>query len=697
MKKLIFLAIAIAIAFASQAQTEQRMVRVHNGGNVVFQLPTAQMDSVKSHDRMATFYYGDGSWSRNIHQIDSMTFAMVPASDTTTIIDTTAIDTASSIRIHWGADSVTVVNPYASNGLAITVDGFNVSANDGTSIANLVYELSGASSNGFFYLKPNNAYILRLNGVSLTSEGKPAVNIDKNKAGVVHLVDGTVNTFQDGTANDGKSCFYSKGALTIQGGGALHVTSNVVNGLQGKQGVTILNGDITVAVSANTAKGIKTDGNVVIQGGNLAVSASGTMEATYIDSLQVWDKSYSSCIKSDGNYIQHGGNVTLTLPASNAGGKCISTDLDVEVHGGYLTMSTAGAGAILGTGTGSNAEDGYVNACIKADRHVILDGGNISAVSTGKGGRGICADSNLYVGKLGDDNDLLHIFVQTSGATVNGGSSGGWGGPGGWGGGNTGDDDYFKGIAKGIRIEGNIYINSGHLQSYCSQTSGDPTGEAIESKDTIFINGGDIEANAYDDAINAANYIEVNGGRVWAYSRGNDGVDCNGNLTINGGLVLVKGNEVGIDSDTEHGNLFRINGGTVITAGGSMGAWDTPHSSSTQRWVSITSASTGNNGILLMNQAGDTLVVYKNNSFTGSGFLNGSKGMGDTDFGTGTKPPGGGGSGSGTVVISCPGMTQGASYQVYKSATITGGSSWHGYYTGASAQGTGTMSTINAQ
>lgn len=149
MKRLIFLTLSLALGLFSQAQTEQRVLRVHSGGQVLFQHATTQMDSIKSHERMATFYYGDGSWSRNIHQIDSLTFAMVSNSDTTNYQDTTAVDTATSIRIHWVGNTVEVVNPYESNGVAVTVSGQDVSIEDGASISNLVYELSGTGQ-GFF-------------------------------------------------------------------------------------------------------------------------------------------------------------------------------------------------------------------------------------------------------------------------------------------------------------------------------------------------------------------------------------------------------------------------------------------------------------------------------------------------------------------------------------------------------------------
>lgn len=693
-KRIILFFAAVILGCMATAQNTQRVVRVHSQGNVVFQLPTSQMDSIKSHNRIATFYFGDGTWSRNIHSIDSMTFAMVAVTDTTVIIDTTAIDTSAAIRIAWQGDSVAVVNPYAASGVTISCNGQNVAVTSAAGITNLVYELRGQSQNGYFQLNTDKKFILRLNGVNLTCEGKPAVNIKDSKKGVIHLVEGTTNTFADNGSNSGKACFYSKGELVVQGTGNMTVSSMSVNGLQGKDGVIFLGGNTTVGVSASSAKAIKTDGDVTIEAGTLNISASGSL---IIDTLEdgTFDKSYSSGIKTDGAFVMNGGNVTIALPSTNNGGRCISTSGNTIVNGGYLTMTTAGAGSCLG-GSGTNAADGYVCSCIKSDSNIYLNGGKISAVSTGLGGRGISADGHLYVGLDSTISDKLHVYVQTSGATVNATTSG-WGGGGHGPGGSTGDDDFFKGIAKGIRIEGNIYIYGGRLQAYCSQSSGDPTGEAIESKDSIFIYGGDVEANAYDDAINAAKYLEVRGGRVWAYSRGNDGIDCNGNTNIYGGILLVKGNEVGIDAATDAGGRFSIYGGTIITQGGTMGAWDTPNGSSTQRWISISSANNGNNGLLVIDGNGDTLLVYKNSTFSGSGFINYDDAKVSLGKGNGTKPPpGGGGSSNGSIIFSCPNISQGANYTVYKSATITGGESWHGLYDGATASGSGTASTVRA-
>lgn len=699
MKKAFLLFAALCLTALGMAQNTQRVLRVHDNGQVVFQMPTNNLDSIKSHNRIATIFFGDGSWSRNIHSIDSITFAQIAAGDTTVIIDTTAVDTSSTIRLHWMGDSVAITNPYASNGVAITTNGAKVSITAAANIANLVYELSGATTTGSFELATDKKFILMLNGVSITSNSNKApINIKENKDGVLHLVEGTLNTFVDDASNSAKSCVYSKGSLTVQGAGAMNITSVAVNGLQGKKGVKILNGNTTITVSADASKGIKTDESVEMDGGTMQIVASGNLIVDTLDD-GTFDKSYCSGIKPDKDFVMNGGNLTIDLPSSNRGGRCISTTGNTIINGGNLTMTTAGAGACLG-GTGTNATDGYVNACIKSDSNIYLYGGHISAVSTGTGGRGITADGNLYFGLNSVDNERLFCYVKTSGATTNAvGGSGGPGGPGGWGG-NTSDNDYFKGIAKAIRIEGNIYIYSGHLQAYCAQTSGDPTGEAIETKDSMFVYGGDIEANSYDDAINATTYLEIRGGRIWAYSRGNDGIDCNGNTNIYGGLLLVKGNEVGIDAATDAGGRFSIYGGTMITQGGTMGAWDTPNGSSTQRWITIQNANYGNNGILVKNAAGDTLLIYKNNTVSGSGFINAdSKAFSKGDLGNGTKPPGGGGSSNRNgLVFSSPDIHQGQSYTVWTSCTPDGGQNWHGFFSdGATATTTSSSTTVNAQ
>ena len=76
-----------------------------------------------------------------------------------------------------------------------------------------------------------------------------------------------------------------------------------------------------------------------------------------------------------------------------------------------------------------------------------------------------------------------------------------------------------------------------------------------------------IAALCYDDCMNASNSIVINGGSIYCYSSGNDGIDSNGTLTITGGVVIASGTtspEDGFDCDQ---NTFKITGGIVLGIG----------------------------------------------------------------------------------------------------------------------------------
>ena len=707
MKKLLILACASLIVnfllmsaghrpiVNSLTAQDTRVMRAHYAGTVIFQTPASGLDSIKADNQgFITVHYSDATWSRSASQIDSLTFAMVSDGDTTIIADSVAVDTAGMINIVWLGDSVSIDNPYASDGIAITAAAGHVTVKSTTTgLSNVVYNLRGTSSDGWLlFNKLSTPVILRLDGVRLTSSGNAAINIDKNQNALIHLVKGTSNSFEDADSNVDKAVVYGKGSLTLQGSGTLSIISDYANGLQGKRGVIVNGGNTSVTVTADTKKGIKADMDFLMNGGTLSITAAGSIAvSTDTTSATGYDFSYCTGIKTgdsdqgvEGNIIVSGGSLAVNCPATNAGGRCLSSDYDVVFNGGHTVLVTHGPGAALG-GTGTNALDGYAATCVSSDRHIIIHGGHIDARSTGLGGRGLKADSNLYVGTVGADDDLIYLYVQTSGSPVNA-VGGGHGGPGG-----GSDVDYFKGLPKGIKVEGNIHFNSGHTGVYCSQTSGDPNGEAIESKDSIFIRGGVIEANSYDDALNAANYLEISGGKLWCYARGNDAVDCNGNTYIHGGLIIVKGSEVGLDAATDAGGRFTFTGGTLICQGGNMGAWDAPNVSGYQKYLQI--GNVGTSGLTVKNSSGDVVLMYLNTAPSGNGFIENY-----TDPGAKPPPGGGGGPGGGsnTIVFSSPDITTGT-YQYWGTSSFSGGTSWHGFYIGATPTTSGNAQSTTAR
>ena len=156
----------------------------------------------------------------------------------------------------------------------------------------------------------------------------------------------------------------------------------------------------------------------------------------------------------------------------------------------------------------------------------------------------------------------------------------------GFGGGFAGKHKYVA-STKGIASKGKITINSGNITVKTS-TAG---AEGIEGKEGVIFNGGHVDVQTTDDAINANATIEFNGANVIARSMGNDAVDSNpkggffmpfgGNnkqedttpaIIIRGGTVYawsqVGSPEEGLDCDFAP---LVVEGGTIFSVGGGMG------------------------------------------------------------------------------------------------------------------------------
>ena len=161
-----------------------------------------------------------------------------------------------------------------------------------------------------------------------------------------------------------------------------------------------------------------------------------------------------------------------------------------------------------------------------------------------------------------------------------------------------------------MKADGNITISGGTLNVYSKNHEG------MESKGTITVSGGEVYAEASDDAINAASHLTISGGRVCGYSTGNDGLDSNGNMYIKGGLVygICKGSpEVALDANTEGGYKLYLTGGTLIAIGGIEKG-----SSLTQSCYQASSW-TKNNWYALT--VGDETVAFKTPASGGSGIV----------------------------------------------------------------------------
>ena len=106
-------------------------------------------------------------------------------------------------------------------------------------------------------------------------------------------------------------------------------------------------------------------------------------------------------------------------------------------------------------------------------------------------------------------------------------------------------------------------------------------------------------------------WMVINGGYVHVLA-GGDGLDSNGDLTINGGEVYVDGPSDNGNSAIDYGekSSFNINGGTVVAVGSSGMAEDVSSDSKQQvAFVKLDSQADAGD-VILKDAAGNEIISY---------------------------------------------------------------------------------------
>ena len=714
MKKYIFLITVCICTFLLKGQDK---ILIHNAERILYEFLISDVDSIKFQNNYSVFNSNGSFLEIPVSEIDSITFA-----------DGNPPSTTNRIYIIYNNNQVSIINPLKDQGISISNTNASVTVTANSGISNIEYCVSGSSANGALIINSDKSIVLELTDLNLTNPSGSAIHIQKDINAAIQLT-GTQNYLSDGSASSQNASLLTKGSLVFSGDGTLNVkgyskhaissdktitvesgaiviTQSVTDGLHsegfamkggslditaggdaidaGSGAVVMTTGNIKITSNAADVKGIKCDETMTISGGSINMTIAGAQSKGLSSKKDIffnggnisiitsggtaleksgsgYNPSYCTAIKSDGNITVNNGAIYIDNKSTNNGGKGISADGDITINGGEISITTAGNGATYTNESGTT--DSYTSCCIKSDKNIALLGGKINCSSSGTGGKGISAEGTLSIGNLAADNSLLTLNVSTSGERflVSGSTGGGGGGPGGGGPGGQNNADYAN--PKAVKSEGNLTVNSGKISINCTQSN--EGGEGMESKATLTINGGDIEIHTYDDCINAATHIGINGGNTYCVSTGNDGIDSNGTMTINGGFTISCGTrspEEGFDCDN---NRFAITGGIIVGTGGSTSNPTT--SACTQRSIKYTG--TAGNAICIKKSTGEIVLLYKMPTYTSSG-----------------GGQGGGNSSSMVVLFTDPNLTTG-SYVLQYGGTISGGTNVNGYNTGGSYSG----------
>lgn len=522
-----------------------------------------------------------------------------------------------------GGNPWTKVYLYKSDGTNLGQLTNTVTRSSGYSTLTFYYYDFGQATTDTYYFKADD-YTSRGSGVTYTIVSQTFTGPNSG-SDVYYQISNSYQT-------SGTTRTYTWTNVTTQYGGTSESTEDSgdtynASGLKCDGNLTIGGGTVTIANSGAMSKSIKTKATATINGGTITLTPSGAMKVTTLNGVS--DASYSTGVKAV-DFVMNDGS--LTINASGTAGKGISST-GITTNGGTINITNTGAPQAASSG------DYYTAKGMKADGNMALNAGDITIKMTGNGGKCIKVNGAYTQGTSATSGPTM--LMTTTGTAAGTSSGGGWG---------PGGGSSVSGSAKGIKVVGNITINGGTVK--VSATGGEGS-EGIESKAVMTINGGYIECNTYDDALNSATHMYIKGGYVYAVATNNDAIDSNGNMYLSGGMVFCCGSEEGLDANSEGGYKVYIQSGANIAAiGRSMGAIESGASISQTCYQTTASSSTW---YALYN--GSTVVAaFQTPTLSSSG---------------GGYGPGGGSGGS-TMVVTSP------SCKLYSGVTGSGTSFWSG-------------------
>ena len=219
--------------------------------------------------------------------------------------------------------------------------GINASADNED--GEIIYVLSGSTSNGEFYLEGAFKCTVELSGVSITNPSGPAINVQNGKRVSVSIKKSTTNTLTDGANEDYNGAFHSKGHTKFKGKGTLNVVGNSKHGIYSKEYLEIKNCNINITKAVKD--GIHCKEYFFMESGNVSISGAGD------DGIQVELSGNASTGVMPQHEEEDSGNFYMangTLTISNYEGKAIVADGTITYSGGSQNFDTSDTKILAG-------------------------------------------------------------------------------------------------------------------------------------------------------------------------------------------------------------------------------------------------------------------------------------------------------------------------------------------------------------
>ena len=259
------------------------------------------------------------------------------------LISTAASAADIIVKVEYNGNSAAVTIPAEANGYVSNLNGESShvkllqSSTTTKNPGEIIYQLSGQSDNGEFYLTGEYKATLQLNGLTLTNPDSTAIHIKDGKRIKVSMTANTVNTLKDGV-NDStsKGCFHCKGHTEFVGKGTLNVSSSFNHAIYSKEYVEVKN--CTINVTGAKKDGIHCQEYCLISSGEVNISGveDDGIQVELKDSVAT-GQTLNHEDENSGNFYMTGG----TLNINDLGSYCIKAYGSITFTGGKQNFDTS--------------------------------------------------------------------------------------------------------------------------------------------------------------------------------------------------------------------------------------------------------------------------------------------------------------------------------------------------------------------
>lgn len=550
-----------------------------------------------------------------------------------------------SVKISLSDDSTTVSSGSSDNSSTDdTVDGVTVDGNVITITSGGTYIISGTLTEGQLVVDADDEKVqLVLDNADITCATSAAIYVKSASKTFITLAEGSENIlmntaeFEAIDDNNIDAVIFSKDDLALNGSGTLTINSENGHGIVSKDDLKITGGTYNITAASHALSG-KDSVRIAAGTFNLVSGKDGIHSENADDS-------------SKGYVYIAGGEFTI-----DSTGDGIDASNIVQIDGGTFDI-TAGGGVENSTKTHEDNMMGGRGGGKGPQMGEAPDGNAPSEKPSGEAPQGDPGNNSSDNSNSDRETPPEKPDSNTNQAAGTEQSES-----------DTSDSDSAS--TKGIKADGRLYINGGtftinsaddsvHSNSAVTindgtytLTTGDDgvhSGEAVEINGgtitisesyegleglTVTINDGDIDITSSDDGINAAGgteemgfgrmgndstedtstdemWMEINGGYIHVLA-GGDGIDSNGDITVNGGEVYIDGPSDNGNSAIDYGDRSAcyVNGGTVVAIGSSGMAEDISDDSDQQVMLVKLDSQKEAGEVILTDSDGNEIITY---------------------------------------------------------------------------------------